>query len=437
MKMKMKPKQRLCLKIEGMGSKGEGVGRVDGIPFFIEGVLVDEEVVAEVSVVKKKFGRAVLIELLEASSYRVEPSCPIFGRCGGCQLMHLEYEQQLLVKRQRVVDALRRIGHFEDVEVAVCRASPQAMGYRNKIQMKVTGRGVLGMCGRASHDIVEVSGCGIHCSLGEEVLEEFRRSLRRHFVDSDGGVLRQVMVKSAEGTGEVLLVLNCCCKPPVWLKDLANDLVATVPAVQGVVCCVGRGEEEVLAGKASITEILSGLCFKVSAGAFFQVNLRQAEQLYRQAVSFAGVADDDVVLDGYCGVGTLSLLLAKEAARVVGVECIPEAIADARVNAEVNGVKNCEFICGDVAELLGKVGDIDIALLNPPRGGCGDALIEELVGRAVRRIVYVSCDPATLARDLARFSAGGYSIEGVVPFDMFPQTAHVETVVRLGRKRGL
>ncbi len=353
--------------------------------------------------------------------------------------MHLEYAEQLVAKRQRVVDALERIGKFSAVEVAPCAPSPSPLHYRNKIQLPVCPGGEmrLGLYARGTHDVVEIERCFIHCELGERVFQAVSKILKG--AKWEPGVLRHVLIKTAVNTKEVLVVLVTRVFRPEGLTEMAEKMMAAMPEIKGVVHHVNTrsdnvvlsGKFKTIVGKGSIEEELGGFVFKVSPASFFQVNTPQAEQLYRRAIDLAGLTGTEVVLDAYCGVGTLSLFLARGAKEVIGVECVAEAIDDAKANAKRNGIANVRFVCAQAERYLGQMQAVDVAMLNPPRKGCDPVVLEALLALKPKKIVYISCDPATLARDLALLGAGGYVIDCVEPFDMFPQTAHVETLASL------
>ena len=427
------------ISVDRLGVSGEGVGQVDGYTVFVLGALPKERVRAKLVERRRRFGRAEVLEFLSRSPKRVESVCPLFGKCGGCQLMHLEYGEQLLAKRQRVVDALERIGKFSGVEVAACTESPSPLHYRNKIQLPVcSGKEMrLGLYARGTHDVVEIERCFIHCELGERAFQVVVDLLKG--AQWEPGVLRHVLIKTAVNTNQVLVVLVTRESKVAGLTELANQMMAALDKIKGVVHHVNprsdnvvlSGEFVTLVGEGAIEERLDGFVFKVSPASFFQVNTAQAERLYRRAVELAGLTGSEVVLDAYCGVGTLSLFFARKAKEVIGVECVLEAIADAKENAKKNGVVNVSFFCAKAEVFLEQMKAVDVALLNPPRKGCDPAVLEALIALKPKGIVYISCDPATLARDVALLCEGGYSLDCVEPFDMFPQTAHVETLVCL------
>ncbi len=486
--------EEFVLDIEGVSSTGEGVGSYGGYALFVEGALPQERVRVQLIERKRRYGRAVLLEILVNSPQRVEPICPLFGRCGGCQLMHLSYEGQLKVKRARVLDALERIGKFSAVAVDACLPSPKELHYRNKIQLPVRADGrlvsdcksprsdlpadftarqgaeregnlneswrarahcpatkdaakmnadfcnqTLGLYARGTHDIVPIEQCWIHTELGERAHLAVAELLKEFSLPS--GALRHVLIKSAVHTGHVLVAL--ITREEVNLAPLARALLRKVPEVKAVLQCVNRRKDNVilgapfrtLAGFDQIQERINGLLINVSAASFFQVNPLQAERLYAKALKLTSLSGKERVLDAFCGVGTLSLQLAAHALEVIGIECVPQAVEDARLNAKQNGIDNATFYCGLAENLIRKVGKIDVAVLNPPRKGCAPSFLKELLFLAPEKIVMISCDPATLARDLKEMCAQGYALASVTPFDMFPQTAHVETLVLLHKEK--
>ncbi len=441
--------QTISMHIHGLGSSGEGVGYFDGYTFFIDGALPGEEVEARVFERHKRYGRAHLVKVLKTSCDRVTPPCRAFGKCGGCHLMHLAYSKQLEVKRQKVIDALERIGKLENLTVDPCVSAPFPLGYRNKIQLPVRPsiQGIqLGLYARSSHDLVSVETCHIHSSLGEKVYQRVGALIKHSEIEpydprSHSGELRHVLIKSALYTQEVLVILVTNKNPSSLLKYLAQEIMSSSSEIKGVVHNLQKAignvilgdEYSVLEGIGYIYEHLCGLKFKVSPASFFQVNPVQAQQLYFQALAYAELTGSEIVLDAYCGVGTLSLIFAQNAHKVIGVECTPEAIEDAKENAKMNNIHNVSFHCASSETFITSVSYVDVVLLNPPRKGCDPLFLERIALLSPKRLVYISCDPTTLARDLAFLSEHGYRVDSVCPYDMFPQTAHVECVVKLIR----
>lgn len=428
--------QEIELSIERLGINGEGVASWNGYTIFVDGALPGERACVRLYERRKTFGRGRAVKLLIPSQHRVEPACPLFGKCGGCQLMHLAYDQQLKAKRQRVVDALERIGKIFGVEVLPCEPSPLPLAYRNKIQLPVAPDASLGLYAYNTHDLVPIETCFIHCATGEKAFQYIRQTLKA--VPLAG--LRHVLIKTAVHTGQILIVLVTEDKCPA-IELFSQRLMALMPEIRGVVQNINAssgntilsGDFHLVAGQGYIEERLCGLLFKVSPASFFQVNPAQAEKLYEKALDFLSLQGGEKVLDAYCGVGTLSLILAGKAKEVVGVECVPEAIADAKENAGLNAITNATFVCDQAEDFISSLDNIDAAVLNPPRKGCEASFLEKLSSLKPNHIVYISCDPATLARDIALLISKGYRLEAVQPFDMFPQTAHVETIASLKR----
>lgn len=435
------------LTIHGLGSNGEGVGYYNGYTVFVDGALPDETVSVKLTFKQKRFGRADLISIIMPSKDRVEPVCPLFGKCGGCQLMHLSYEKQLQIKYQRVVDAMVRIGKLDGSLVEKCISSPLSLGYRNKIQLPVRNSEAglaIGLYQKMSHDLVEVDECFIHSPLGEETYRAVREIIKTSNIEAydpktGSGELRHVLIKSSIHTNQVLVILVTNLNPSTKLQKIAEDIMKRCSAVKGVIHNLNTDSDNVilggsyhtLVGESFIQEVIGGLKFKVSPASFFQVNPAQAEQLYAKALEFAELTGSERVLDAYCGVGTLSLIFSRQAKSVVGIECVSEAIQDAKENAANNEIMNAEFVCAQSEEYIRKVKGCDVVVLNPPRKGCEKAFLDGIIKLLPKKVIYISCDPATLARDLAILCGSGYAVDQIQPFDMFPQTSHVECVVKL------
>nr|WP_233531743.1 23S rRNA (uracil(1939)-C(5))-methyltransferase RlmD [Paenibacillus alkalitolerans] len=445
----------------GLGHEGEGVGRYEGYTLFIPGALPGERVKARVSEVKKQFGRADLIQVLEESSDRVAPPCAIYEQCGGCQLQHLAYPAQLAWKRKMVVDALERIGKLRVGDGGGAIVHP-AIGmnepwrYRNKAQVPIgfdLGEGGLvgGFYALGSHDIADMDTCLIQHERNDETVAAVKRIARELGVEaydekSHTGWLRHVVAKYAFASGEVMVVLVVTESSCAVFEELIERICAEVPGVASICMNVNPersravfGERTVtLWGKDSIVDSIGGIRFAISARSFYQVNPAQTEVLYRTALEYAALTGGETVIDAYCGIGTISLFLAGKARRVYGVEIVPDAVEDARANARLNGIANVEFAVGRAEAVIPawrEEGiDADVIVVDPPRKGCDAALLDTIVAMRPKRVVYVSCNPSTLARDLRVLEDGGFRTVEVQPVDMFPHTAHVEVIVRLERK---
>lgn len=441
------------LEITSYGSEGQGVGRLDGLAVFVKGALMGERVRAQITKTAPRFAEARVIEVLDKSQNRLEPACPHFERCGGCNLMHMNYAHQLEFKRMKVENAFRRIGGFENIEVRPCEPSPKTFRYRNKAVFSFALQGarvISGTLGEKSHRVIETSNCLLQNEASLKALEAVTSwannfGIPAYNEKTGKGVLRHLAVRST-CTGETMVIIIAAAR----LKneaELVSRLVSAVSGIKSIVLNLNRersslimGRKSVLLwGKDSITERILGMDFAVAAESFLQVNHAQTERLYTFAVDSLELNKQDEAVDLYCGIGTLSLLMAKSAGSVTGIEYVPRAIENAKNNAEANGIKNADFLCGAaekvLPELVKKGKRVSKLLLDPPRAGAMKPALDAIAKCAPERIAYVSCDPATLARDCKTLvNEGGYVIEYIQPFDMFPQTEHVETVVLLSRK---
>jgi 23S rRNA (uracil1939-C5)-methyltransferase len=422
------------ISISSLSSTGEGIGSMGGLKVFVDGALPGERVSIEITEQKKTYAKARLRALISPSLHRAKPLCPVFGKCGGCQLMHLQYPIQLEVKRKRVTDALERIGGIEGADVASCIPSPLSLGYRNKIQLPViweNGIKSLGLYRKQSHEVIPLKQCLIQCAQGEEILALITEKLT---ISS----IRYVLIRNAVFNEEAMVIFVSNGQFSKELKKFGEELLQANSMIKGVVENLNQSSGNtilgptfrLLAGRPYIYERLLQKTFKISPSAFFQVNPEQSEKLYETAIAFAEIASNEIVLDAYCGVGALAILSSDKAKKIYGIESVPQAVADAIENARLNHRKNCSFRCGKAEKLIVEHKKIDTLFLNPPRTGCASEFLKTVIANRPRKIVYISCDPATLARDLSALKKH-YSIKTIQPFDMFPQTMHVETIVRL------
>lgn len=443
--------EKIVVQMNGLAHGGEGVGRVEGFTVFVPWAVPGDRVEAEVSEVKKNYARGRLLRVLEPSAYRIPERCPLANPCGGCQVQHIDYREQLRIKTRTVEEALRRIGKLEGVTVHPALGMADPWGYRNKAQFPVgieDGRVVAGCYAAGTHRIVDVDECLIQHPASNRVLTKIKELAPRYGVkvynEATGeGLLRHVLVRVSQKTGESMAVLVTNGRHIPKAREFATELMEAVPGLESVVQNINErrtnvvlGEDSrVIAGRATLTDYIGDLRFEISARSFFQVNPQQTEVLYGKAVEYAGLTGRETVIDAYCGIGTISLFLARRAARVYGIEVVPEAIEDARRNAWLNDVGNAEFLAGEVEEVLPDLAARgvrpDVVVVDPPRKGCEASVLETFVAMEPRRIVYVSCNPATMARDLAFLNERGYRPVEVQPVDMFPHTAHVECVVKL------
>ena len=432
------------IKITGLGSNGEGVGKIGELVVFVEGALPDEEILIEIETRKKNYAIGRLIEILKPSSERMEPFCPIYADCGGCQLQHLSYSAQLKWKRQQVVDAIERIGKISGVEVFDTLGMENPLRYRNKMQFPAGKNLKIGCYARGSHKIIDTSSCMIQNAQNDKILAAVRKiaknfNIQPYNEDTHRGFLRHVMGRVGSN-GEFMIVLVTATKNFPNEKNFVRALLKELPNVTSIQqnvqtfhnnVILGR-ETRILYGKSTIHDKIGNLRFNISARSFFQVNTAQAEILYKTALNFANLHGNELILDVYCGTGTISLFMAKKARKVIGIEVVSSAIADAIKNSRENHIKNAEFIVGDAVNVLPRINDYaEVVIVDPPRAGCDKKVLETISTMNPEKIIYVSCNPATLARDLKILDDFGYKTKKIQPVDMFPFTSHVECVAQL------
>lgn len=434
--------------IDGYASGGEGVARIEGMAVFVKGALRGERVEVSIEHIGHNAAWGHIEKLLEPSPQRVEPDCPYYGVCGGCQFRHMTYREELEAKRQRVEDALRRIGGA-DLAVSVIHGAENTRRYRNKVQFPVSA-GAIGYYQSRTHRVVDIADCLLQpeadasCRAAvKEWMEAF--GVPAYNEKTGRGLIRHLFLRT-NSAGEVLCCLVVNGKTVPHGEELAEALRQAAPRLAGVVLSVNTKKTNVILGDAFHTlwgrdwleEHLCGHSFKLSVPSFFQVNREQAEALYLRALDFAALTGTETVVELYCGIGTISLTLAERAKRVIGVEVAPQAVADARENARRNGLEGrTRFECGDASSLAVRLEEEgvrpDVVVVDPPRKGLAPEVADAIVRMGPDRVVYVSCDPATLARDVKRFSAGEYAPLRAEAVDLFPGTAHVETVVLMSK----
>ena len=435
--------------ITGYTTNGDGVARVEGMAVFVKGALRGEDAEFTVEHVGRAAAWAHADRILTPSPARQEPDCPYYRQCGGCQFRHMTYAEELEAKRQRVQDALARIGGA-DAAVEVIHGAADTERYRNKVQFPV-GPGGIGYYQGGSHRVIDIKDCLLQPAAdtaARRAVKDWMAAFRIPGYDerTGKGLLRHLYLRTNRA-GEVLccLVVNGDSIP--HREELIAALRAAVPALAGVVLSINRKKTNVILGTEYRTlwgrdwleEALCGHVFRLSVPSFFQINRAQTEVLYRRAVEFAGLTGAETVADLYCGIGTISLTLAEHAGQVIGVEIVPQAIEDARENARRNGLAGkTRFECGDASHLAARLEAEglrpDVVVVDPPRKGLAADVVETIARMGPARVVYVSCDPATLGRDVGRFAALGYALRLAEAVDLFPRTAHVETVALLVRK---
>jgi 23S rRNA (uracil1939-C5)-methyltransferase len=444
--------ETLELTIDDLAFGGEGVGRADGYVVFVRGGLPGDRLRVRLIEARGRFGRAAIEEVLAASPDRVVPPCPYFGQCGGCRLQHLAYPAQLAFKEKQVRDCLSRLGGVGEFELRAILPAAEPYGYRNKMEFTIAGDPpALGLHVFERYDVVlDIERCLLQSETMNSLLDEFRRQVRERALSvwdprSERGLLRFVMLREGCNTGEAMVNVVAAAPDVETLTPVADALRRRAPATSSVVLNVNAkkasvavgSEEHLLAGREHITESLDGVRFQVSANSFFQTNTRQAERLFAVVEAACDLTGHETVLDLYSGTGAISLLLARRVRAVYGIEVSAAAVADAIRNARANGIDNCTFLSGEVRhvlpDLIRQGIRASVVIADPPRAGFHPKAITALAALAPARIVYVSCNPATLARDVGDLVRQGYRLEWVQPVDMFPQTPHIEAVARLSR----
>jgi len=444
----------LQVSIETATIDGSGVARVDGQVVFVPGALPGERCSIRIAHIGRSAVFALLLSVLTPSVHRVEPDCPYFPLCGGCALRHMDYEQELALKQAHVQSCLTRIGG-QTISALPITGAAQTDGYRNKVQFPVQeqdGRPVAGFFSGKTHRVIPVRPCRIQPDCADAIrgavlawMEQYH--IRAYDEQTHTGYIRHIYIRFGAESGQILVCIIANCAQLPKKKQLVAALLAAEPGITTIVFSpntkkgntVLGTEFHPLYGDGTITDTLCGLQFRLSAPAFYQVNHAQAERLYEKAVQLAGLTGNETVLDLYCGTGTITLCLARHAKKAIGVEIVPQAIEDAKFNAAQNGMENAEFFCMDAGQAAKMLADRrtrpDVIVVDPPRKGVSADVIEAISAMAPQRVVYVSCDPATLARDLKLLTAVGYTLQTAEAFDLFPRCAHVETVVLLSHKK--
>lgn len=457
----MEKNQEFIVTIEDMNEDGAGVGKVDGYIWFVKDAVIGDVVRAKAMKMKKSYGFARLMEVLEPSASRVIPSCPVARQCGGCQLQAMSYEEQLKFKERKVMNNLIRIGKFDEDEIHMLpiMGMEQPWRYRNKAQFPFgkdkDGNVIAGFYAGRTHAIVEAEDCLLGVEENREILDIVKRFMKEMKIEpydelSHKGLVRHVLIRKGFKTDEIMvcLVINGNKLPG---KERLVEMLTGGDGVKGMTSIsysVNQEKTNVIMGKeivnlygpGYITDYIGNVKYQISPLSFYQVNPVQTELLYGTALEYAGLTGNEIVWDLYCGIGTISLFLAQKAKKVYGVEIVPQAIEDARRNAEINGIHNAEFFVGKAEEVLPEQFEknhvhADVIVVDPPRKGCDAVCLDTILKMRPERVVYVSCDSATLARDLRYLADGGYVMGRGRCCDMFPGTVHCETVVLLSQQK--
>lgn len=446
--------QQLEIDITGLNHSGEGVGRYQGFTLFVPGGTPGDRLLVRIISVQKNYARGLLQDIVNPSSLRIEPSCKFFQNCGGCQLQHIHYPAQLELKTQLVRETLSRIGSINPEVVKYTKGMKDPWNYRNKSQYPVRSRkglAVTGFFAPRSHNLIEIDICRIQSSSTQNVINTVidvmnDQKISPYNEKTGRGLIRHILVKESFYNGEVMVVLVTNGENIPRKNYLVEALKEGVPKLVSIVQNINTrrdnvilGQKEaVLFGKDHIIEAVGDFKFKISSGSFFQVNTEQAKILYDTVLEYTGLTGKEIVFDLYCGTGSIALYLAPHAARVYGIEVVPQAVKDAQVNARLNQVENSEFFVGKAEELMPKLMEQGIipgvVVVDPPRKGCHKDLLQSILEAEPEKIIYVSCNPSTLARDLHILTeTNKYRAAAVQPVDMFPHTFHVECVVLMSR----
>ena len=449
----VKPNETYTLTIRDLGIHGEGIGAVDDFTVFVPGALPGETIQAMIVTAKKSYATGRLISIETPSAHRTTPACPVCHACGGCQISHLTYEGQLAVKERRVKDVMVRIGGCEESLVRPIAGASRPWNYRNKMAIpvtQVTGGPVLGYYRQGSHQVIPIASCAIQEEENNRLLRFAQGFMTRHqltgYNEKTGrGSVRHIMGRVGDHGEVMAVIVTASEKLPLadlWVSEMRKLLPEVVSIYHNVQSHKGNAilgkEIHHLWGKKTLTSSLCGIAFEVSPFSFFQVHKPQAELLYEKALAYADLHGGETVIDAYCGTGTISLCLAQKAGRVIGIEIVKEAIEDAKKNAAFNHIENAEFYAADAGEFMPKLYQEglrpDVIVMDPVRAGCSETVLSAAASMQPSRIVYVSCNVATFARDAKILAGLGYAVKEVTPVDMFPQTMHVETVSLLTRK---
>lgn len=448
----MNKNDTFTITIEDMGAEGEGIGKVDGFTWFIKDALIGDVVEVCAMKIKKNYGYARLLRIIEPSKHRVEPKCEFHRQCGGCQIQALHYSQQLVFKENKVRNNLKRIGGFESIKIHPVIGMEQPYFYRNKAQFPIRtdkeGNIITGFYAGRSHTIIPNTKCYLGDDINETILNQVLSFMKENKItayneETGQGLVRHVLIRVGFTTREIMVCLIINGNNLLHGEKLIEKL-KEIKGMTSISININKENTNVILGKKvktlwgqdTITDYIGNVKYQISPLSFYQVNPVQTKKLYETALSYAGLTGNEVVWDLYCGIGTISLFLAQKAKKVMGVEIVPQAIDDAKKNAKINGITNAEFFVGKAEEVLpAKLKEdseyAQVIVVDPPRKGCDEVLLDTIVQMKPNRVVYVSCDSATLARDLRYLCDRGYEVKEVQPVDMFGHTVHVECVVMM------
>ena len=439
------------MKIDRLGNDGEGIGNISGFTVFVDKALPGDEISVKILKVKKSFAYGKIENFIVKSDLRVPPPCKYFGKCGGCQLQHIKYSNQLEYKTKKVSDCLKRIGEIEDISVLPIVGAKNLFHYRNKGQFPVgvgkDGNINIGFFSQRSHNIIDIDSCLIQHEITDSITNIVKNFIIKNNISvydeaTGKGLVRHILTRIGFSTGEIMICIvingNSLPKSELLVEDLKE-----IDGVASIVVNINKkntnvilGDKiSVLWGKEYITDYIGDLKFEISPLSFYQVNPEQTKVLYENALESAGLSGNESVLDIYCGIGTISLFFAQKAKNVIGVEVIEEAIEDAKRNATLNNLTNVEFVAGDAADVIPNLNNqgfkADVVVVDPPRKGLDERVLNAIVGINPKKIVYISCDPATMARDVKFLVENSYEVNKVLPVDQFVMSTHVEAIIMM------
>ena len=444
--------EEYIVDIVDIGQGGVGIGKYNGFTVFVDGGLINDKIKVRINKSKKNYAVGDIVEIIEDSPFRVKRKCSDNLRdCGGCQIQELDYQKQLDIKTNEVKQVISRIGKLDEVVIHDTLGMENPVRYRNKAQFpiqKVNNNPLIGFYKKKSHDIIPTDKCIIQHEVNDKIMKIIKTYINAYKVSvydekTHTGVLRHLVTKIGFKTNEVMVVLVSNGKKLPYLKELASVLKENIPGFKTLVVNINKEKTNVILGKENIVvygdgkinDYIGELVFEISPLSFFQVNPVQTEVLYNKALEYADLKENDTVFDIYCGIGTISLFLAQKAKKVYGIDIVEDAIKDAKINANLNNLDNVEFYVGKAEEVVPKMykegNTANVVVVDPPRKGCDEKDLDTIVSMKPDRVVYVSCNPSTLARDLAYLDERGYKCLEVQPVDMFPHTMHVESVAKL------
>ncbi|MBS4535673.1 23S rRNA (uracil(1939)-C(5))-methyltransferase RlmD [Clostridium sp. D2Q-14] len=440
-------------KVIDLNHRGQGVVKIDGFAIFIDDGIPGDMGNIKIHTVKKNYAIGEFINIEESSKWRINAPCHVVNECGGCQIQNIDYDKQLDIKKERVINDMKRIGGMEDLKIHYTLGMEEPFRYRNKAQFPVSKGDnfvKIGFYRRGTHDIVDTNFCIIQHPITDKIIKVIRNFMKEYNISpydekSGKGIIRHILTKTSFKTRDLMIVIITNGEKFPHKEELISELTSSIDGIKSIIQNINNKRNNVILGYKTITlygedkivDYIEDIKFNISPLSFFQVNPIQTEILYNKVLEYTNLDGKEIVFDLYCGIGSISLFLAKKAKKVYGIEVVKPAIEDAKKNAEINGIDNAEFFVGKAEEIFPKLYKqgikADVVVVDPPRKGCDEKVLDTIVKMNPKKVVYVSCNPATLARDLKYLGKNGYKTLEIQPVDMFPHTVHVETIVLLTR----